>query len=289
MKTPSQQVAMLCMLGAMLSYQASASFAKYLFVQLDPTSITALRLLFATILIVIFLRSWRIFAQRGSIVWRDVFCYGLALGMMNLTFYHALHRLPQGVAVGLEFIGPLGVAMLSIQQRKDAIWVLCAIVGIVFLMPWSAEHHISWLGVCFALSAGLCWGIYIYFGQRIVQQNLGLHGLSLGLLLATMIFFPIGLWNNAEHVLNTQYWRHALGLAVLATAIPYILDLYALKSLSKLHYGTLTSLSPAVATLMGMLLLREYLSWIQCIAIGCIMVASIGVSWQAGRKKAKKI
>lgn len=279
-KPSTQTIAILCMIGAMLSYQASASFAKYLFDLLDPTAITALRLSFATLIILFVLRSWRVIAQWKSLVWRDLFAYGLSLGLMNLMFYHALHLLPQGVAVGLEFVGPLGVALLAIQQRRDAIWVICAVIGVLLFMPWSehAQHSISWTGVLLALGAGVNWGLYIYFGQRIVRQNIGLHGLTLGLMIATLIFLPVGLWQSAENVLNVQYWGYAFVLAILATAIPYILDLHALKSMSRLHYGTLTSMSPAVAALMGMLLLGEFLSWMQWLAIAFIVTASVGVS-----------
>ncbi|MCH4247935.1 MAG: EamA family transporter [Acinetobacter populi] len=269
---------MLCMLVSMLAYQLSASFAKYLFTVLDPTSVTVLRLCFASIFVGLMLRSWRIFAKLKYIQWRNLLCYSFALGCMNMMFYHALVLLPQGIAVGLEFVGPLGLALFAVQKKSDVIWVIFAMIGVVLLMPWSGHDNISWLGVVLALGAGFCWALYIYFGQKVIRQNLGMHSLTLAIGLAALIWLPVGLWNNAQGILNVQYWGYAAALAILATSIPYALDLYALKYLNRLSYGTFTSLSPAVAALAGLLLLNEHLSILQWFALFCIMLASIGIS-----------
>ena len=275
------------MLIAMIAYQLSASYAKYLFTVLDPTSIVVLRLVFATLIVGVMLRSWRIFSRFKEINWRDLALYSLSLGFMNVMFYHSLSLLPQGIAVGLEFVGPLGLALLAVKQKSDLIWVACAIIGVAMLMPWQGHNNISWLGVALALGAGFCWALYIYFGQRIVRQNLGLHSLTLGIGLAALMWLPVGLINNPVGVLDVSIWPYAVGLALLATAIPYALDLYALKFLNRLTYGTFTSLAPALGALTGLLLLNEYLNVIQWVALFLIMLASIGITLRNHQKNKK--
>ena len=270
----------------MLSYQISASFAKQLFAVLDPLTVTILRLSFASILICIMFRSWRIIHRLPSLKWRDLLCYSAALCCMNVLFYMSLGKLPQGIAVGLEFIGPLGLALLSIQKRSDYIWVFCAIIGIACMIPWGQTQTatFSLFGVACALGAGLCWAFYIYFGQKVIQQNIGLHSLTIGIMLSTLVLLPVGALYHAEQLFMTQYWGHALAIAILATVIPYALDLMALKQLSKLSYGTLSSLSPAIAAITGMLLLHERISNLQWVALILIMIASIGVTLRSKTK-----
>lgn len=281
-----QLLAIIFMVLSMLSYQISASFAKQLFAVLDPLTVTILRLSFASILIFIMFRSWRIIHRLPSLKWRDLLCYSAALCCMNVLFYMSLGKLPQGIAVGLEFIGPLGLALLSIQKRSDYIWVFCAIIGIACMIPWGQTQTatFSLFGVACALGAGLCWAFYIYFGQKVIQQNIGLHSLTIGIMLSTLVLLPVGALYHAEQLFMTQYWGHALAIAILATVIPYALDLMALKQLSKLSYGTLSSLSPAIAAITGMLLLHERISNLQWVALILIMIASIGVTLRSKTK-----
>ncbi|WP_297423563.1 EamA family transporter [uncultured Acinetobacter sp.] len=278
-----QLLAALFMLLSMISYQISASFAKQLFLHLDPLSVTILRLCFAALIVFFMFRSWHIFKRLGFLKWRDLLCYSAALCFMNVLFYFSLGKLPQGIAVGLEFIGPLGLALLSIKQRSDSIWVGLAILGIALMVPWQQafEGNFSIFGALCALGAGLCWAFYIYFGQKVVQQNIGMHALTIAISLSALSLLPIGLYHNAQALLNVEYWPQALAIAVLATAIPYALDLQALKRLSKLSYGTLSSLSPALAALAGLVLLGEKIGFWQWIALACVMLASIGVTFKS--------
>ena len=275
-----QLVAVLYMVLSMVAYQISASFAKQLIATLDPLTVTILRLCFATILVAIMFRSWKVIAKLKYLKWRDLLLYSASLGCMNILFYSSLGKLPQGIAVGLEFIGPLGLALLSIKQRSDYLWVAFAVLGIALMVPWhdANTEHFSYLGAACALGAGLFWAFYIYFGHRVVQQNIGMHALTIAIGLSALTLLPFGLWSNAPALLDTQYWGKALVIAILATAIPYALDLMALKRLSKLSYGTLSSLAPALAALAGLVLLHEQISFIQWIALACIMIASIGVT-----------
>lgn len=284
----TQFIAVLYMIMSMVSYQISASFAKQLMTVLDPFSVVTLRLCFAAIMIIVMFRSWKILKRLPYLQWRHLLLYSASVCLMNVLFYASLGRLPQGIAVGLEFLGPLALALLSVQRRSDLVWVLLAIAGIALMVPWqqATEHNFSFLGAAFALGAGCCWASYIYFGQKVARQNIGMHGLSIAISLSAAVLLPISLWHNPDAVLNTQYWKPALLIALLATAIPYALDLLALRQLSKLSYGTLSSLSPAIAAIAGMLLLKEHITFWQSLALLCIMTASVGVTFRAARKPA---
>lgn len=276
-------IAILCMLMSMLSYQFSASLAKQLFQVLDPLTVSILRLGFAFILVCVMFRSWRILNKINQLVWKDLLFYSLCLGMMNALFYFALSKIPLGIAVGLEFVGPLALALFAVQHKRDYIWVILAIIGIIGIVPWQTLQSFSIIGALLALGAGMCWAGYIHFGQRVVKQNIGIHGLTIAIGISVLYLLPFGLWHNATALFEVQYWKTALGIALLATAIPYALDLYALKFLNKMTYGTLTSLSPALAALTGFLVLHELLSIWQIMALICIILASVGVTLFAKR------
>ena len=232
-------------------------------------------------------RSWKIIKRLPYLKWKDLLFYSGSVCLMNVLFYASLGKLPQGIAVGLEFLGPLTLALLSIKQKTDYLWVCLAILGVALMVPWQAASadNFSYLGAAFALGAGICWAIYIYFGQRVVRQNIGMHALSIAIVLSAMVMLPISTVHNPAALIQTQYWGQALVIALLATAIPYALDLMALKRLSKLSYGTLSSLSPALGALAGWFLLKEQITVLQSIALVCIMIASVGVTFRASKNK----
>ena len=275
------------MVLSMVAYQISASFAKQLFEVLDPLTVVTLRLSFASILIVLMFRSWKIIKRLPYLKWKDLLFYSGSVCLMNVLVYASLGKLPQGIAVGLEFLGPLTLALLSIKQKTDYLWVCLAILGVALMVPWqdASADNFSYLGAAFALGAGVCWAIYIYFGQRVVRQNIGMHALCIAIVLSALVMLPISAVHNPTALIQTHYWGQALIIALLATAIPYALDLMALKRLSKLTYGTLYSLSPALAALAGWFLLKEQITLLQSIALLCIMIASVGVTFRASRNK----
>ncbi|GAB3052047.1 EamA family transporter [Acinetobacter apis] len=275
------------MLLSMVSYQLSASMAKQLIEQLDPITVTILRLGFAAIIVGIIFKSWRILSQLSQLKWRDLLCYSFALGLMNTLFYVSLGKLPQGIAVGLEFIGPLGLAFLSIKHKNDLFWVLLACMGIALMVPWTMLNQLefSFFGASCALGAGLCWALYIYFGQRVVQQNIGMHALTIAISLSVLFLLPIGIGHHPQALIQIQFWPQALLIAILATAIPYSLDLLALKQLSSMSYGTLSSLSPVLAALSGFIFLNEYLTLLQWLSLFLIMMASIGITLKEHRQQ----
>ena len=281
-----QLTAVLFMVLSMVAYQISASFAKQLFEVLDPLTVVTLRLSFAAILIVLMFRSWTIIKRLPYLQWKNILFYSASVCLMNVLFYISLGKLPQGIAVGLEFLGPLTLALLSIKHKSDYIWVCLAILGVTLMIPWqdTSAAHFSYLGAALAISAGVFWALYIYFGQRVVRQNIGMHGLSIAIVLSAMVMLPISIVHNPTALFQTQYWGQALIIALLATAIPYTLDFLALKQLTKLSYGTLSSLSPALAALAGWVLLKEQITVLQSIALLCIMIASVGVTIRAAKK-----
>lgn len=281
----SQLLAVLLMVLSMVSYQISASFAKQLIAVLDPLSVTILRLFFAAIIICLMFKSWQILSRLSFLKWRNLLFYSASLGCMNILFYMSLGKLPQGIAVGLEFIGPLGLALLSTKNKQDYIWVALAILGIILMVPWgnTQSDQFSIFGAICALGAGLCWAGYIHFGQKVVKQHIGMHALTIAISLSVICLLPLGLYNNASALLDTTHWGKALAIAILATAIPYTLDLQALKHLTKASYGTLSSLSPALAALTGLILLGEQIAFWQWIALICITLASIGITYRSVR------
>ncbi|TCB82216.1 EamA family transporter [Acinetobacter sp. ANC 4173] len=273
-------LSILYMLLSMISTQFSASIAKQMIMQLDALTVTIFRIFFAAIISFILFKSWRIIPKLKLIDKSDLILYTVALCVMNTLFYFSLGKLPMGIAVGLEFTGPLLLALLSIKQRIDYLWVGFAIVGILLMVPWSEalQLNFSFLGAICALGAGFCWALYIYYGQRVATANLGIHALSLALCFSSAILLPIGFIWHPEPLLTPSYWLQGLLIAIFAAAFPYTLDILALKNLTKLSYGTLSSLSPVLAALAGLIFLHEYLSLLQWIALFFIMVASIGVT-----------
>ncbi len=282
----TQLTAVLYMVLSMVAYQISASFAKQLFEVLDPLTVVTLRLVFASILVILMFKSWRILKQLPDLKWKDLLLYSASVCFMNVLFYASLGRLPQGIAVGLEFIGPLALAFFSIQHRGDYLWVMLAILGVGLMVPWQDANaeNFSYLGAAMALGAGLFWASYIYFAQKVARQNIGMHALSIAIVLSALALLPVSAVRNPSALIQFEYWPQALMIALLATAIPYALDLKALKTLTKLSYGTLSSLSPALAAIAGWLLLNERISLLQTLALVCIMCASIGVTYSASKR-----
>ena len=282
----TQLTAVLYMVLSMVAYQISASFAKQLFEVLDPLTVVTLRLVFASILVILMFKSWQIIKQLPELKWKHLLLYSASVCFMNVLFYASLGRLPQGIAVGLEFIGPLALALFSIQHRGDYIWVLLAILGVGLMVPWQDANaeNFSYLGAAMALGAGLFWASYIYFAQKVARQNIGMHALSIAIVLSALALLPMSAVHNPSALIQFEYWPQALMIALLATAIPYALDLKALQTLTKLSYGTLSSLSPALAAIAGWLLLNERISLLQTLALLCIMSASIVVTYSASKR-----
>jgi inner membrane transporter RhtA len=260
----------------MASIQSGASLAKSLFPLVGAQGTTTLRLTFASVMLLLILRPWR--AQLTAKSLRTVLIYGIALGGMNFLFYMSLRSVPLGIAVALEFTGPLAVALFSSRRAIDFIWIALAVTGLLLLIPrGDTGADLDPLGVGYALAAGVCWALYILFGQKAGNDN-GIQTAALGVLIAAIFIAPIGIVHAGAALLNPALITTALGVAILSTALPYSLEMMALTRLPARTFGTLASIEPAFGALCGLLFLHENLTLMQWLAIGSIIVASVGAT-----------
>ncbi|WP_180083715.1 DMT family transporter [Acinetobacter sp. YH12157] len=276
--------AVLLLLIAMLSLQSSGSMAKLLFDQFPILTVSAMRLLLSALVLMLIFQLWNI--QPKAIRWPAIFSYGAALAGMNMLFYLAIDRLPLGIAVSFEFIGPLSVALFYARRKFDFIWVGLAIVGLVLLFPFDqTAQPLDSLGVLFALGAGACWALYIVAGQKPSGVS-GNHTVCLGMLVGTLILLPIALWDGLPvSVFEPGNFIYFIALAVLASALPFSLEMIALRNLTALSFGTLMSMEPAIAALSGFVFLGEQLLWNQWLALSTIIAASIGCTYTVQQRK----
>jgi len=268
------------LVASMISIQFGASVAKGLFPALGPEGTTALRCGIAALILLALQRPWRARLPPSALL--TVGLYGASLGLMNLLFYLSLARIPLGVAVALEFTGPLSVALLSSHRARDLLWVALAAAGIVLILPLSrSSRPLDPVGVAFALAAGVCWALYIVLGQRAGKAVQGGAATALGMLAAALVVAPVGVLRAGPRLLQSHLWPLALAVAVFSSALPYSLEMHALRRLPARTFGILMSLEPALAALAGLVMLRERLSPAQGAAIACIIAASAGSAWTA--------
>ncbi|MDD2053942.1 threonine/homoserine exporter RhtA [Pseudomonas putida] len=261
---------------AMTSIQSGATLAKSMFPVVGAQGTTTLRLIFASIIMLILLRPWRAKLTAQSL--RTVIVYGAALGGMNLLFYMSLQTVPLGIAVALEFTGPLAVAIYASRRAIDFLWVGLAITGLLLLIPLGANSMaLDLAGVCYALGAGICWALYILFGQKAGADN-GVQTAALGVMIAALLVAPVGIAHAGAALLTPALIPIAFAVALLSTALPYTLEMVALTRLPARTFGTLMSIEPAIGALSGLVFLHEMLSPVQWLAIGCIILASVGAS-----------
>ncbi|EEG83995.1 putative membrane protein [Proteus penneri ATCC 35198] len=204
--------------------------------------------------------------------------YGLSLGAMNYLFYLALETIPLGIAVALEFTGPLAVAMFSSRRAIDFLWIILVIAGLGLLLPIGDNIHdgLDPLGMLYALGAGVGWALYIVFGQR-AGKGYGAATVSIGSLVAAFIFVPIGMLQSSPDIMfSWSILPIALAIAILSTAFPYTLEMIALTRLPAKTFGTLMSLEPCMGAFIGIIFLHEHLTLIQWVALAFIVLASIG-------------
>lgn len=258
---------------AIVSVQTGAAFATELFDEVGPVGTVMLRLAFAALLLV---AIWRpsLTALRGAHT-RDVVAFGIALAGMNTSFYLALDRIPLGIAVTLEFVGPLGVAFAASRQRADFVWAGLAAAGIVLLSPGLGDG-LDALGAVLALLAGVFWGAYIVLSARIGRAFSGGDGLALAMLVAAAVLLVPGVAASGGDLLDPAVLAVGLAVAVLSSALPYSLELEALRRLPQGTFGVLMSIEPAVAAMVGFVGLGQDLSATEVVAIVLVVAASAG-------------
>ena len=276
---------MLALLGSLVSLAVGTSFAKSLFPALGAEGTTAYRIVFATLMLMAVFRPWR-----RKWVWDDALplgLYGVTLGVMNLLFYSSIKTIPFGVAIAIEFTGPLAVAVWTSKKASDWLWVALAIAGLALLLPLpggDAATALDPMGMFFAFTAGICWALYIVFGQRVALRY-GSMATPMGMLAAAIVVAPIGVFHAGTAMLDPQWLMAGLAVALLSSAIPYALEMFSLNHLPKNTFSILLSLEPAVGALAGWLVLAEHLTLSQGLAIALVMAASMGTAWSAGRHK----
>jgi inner membrane transporter RhtA len=202
--------------------------------------------------------------------------YGVILGLMNMCFYSALARIPLGIAVTIEFLGPLAVALFGSRRWLDAFWAVLATGGVVLLMEGGGDVDV--VGFLFALAAGTLWGLYILVGAALGRHTSEGNGLALGMVVAALVAVPFGVADSGAALLQPWVLVAGLGVALLSSVIPYSVDLEALRKIPARVFGILMSLEPAMAALIGLVVLQESLHVSQWIAVLCVVAASAGAT-----------
>jgi len=261
-------------LCSIFTVQIGAAASTALFAKIGPAGTAWLRLCWAALIFIAVARP-----RLSSFHRRDVaaaLVLGVVSGGMTLTFFEAIDRIPLATAVAIEFLGPLGVAVLRRSSRWGLVWPPLAFAGVLLVtQPWAGLTNA--VGIAFALAAGTCWGLYIPLTQRIGQRFHGLAGLAFSMPAAALATTPLGLL-QVHGNLTPIVLLACLGLALAVPVIPYTLELLALRRLDAGTFGTLMSVEPAAAALVGAVMLRQIPGWGQALGIALVTIAAIGAA-----------
>ncbi len=286
-KSPRLALAVAMLVSAIIIIQIGAALAKQLFPLISPQGTSSLRLFYAALILSALWQPWTKALSRAQ--WLATLLYGLSLGGMNLLIYMAFDRLPLGIAIALEFIGPLSVALIASRRPLDFLWVLFAIAGLAMLLPiGGVSSSLDPIGICLALGAGLCWALYILFGQRTSTTVHGGTALAIGMSIGAILVMPFGLAKVGMQLFSPAIFPTALSVAILSSIIPYSLEMRVLNQIPVKLFGILQSLGPALGALAGLILLKEHLNHVQWLAIFCIIAASIGSTLCTANHSAQK-
>jgi inner membrane transporter RhtA len=268
----------LVLLG-IISVQVGAGLAKTLFDVLPPTAVVTLRLATSTVVLVVLTRrALRSRARRWSRSDLTVAAaFGVVLATMNVAIYESFARIPLGIAVTIEFLGPLGVAVAFSRRRLDLVWVLLAGAGVLLLTRGDADN-VNAAGVGFALLAAAGWAAYILLSAATGRRFPGSSGLALASVVGTLLVLPLGVVSGGTDLLRPQYLVIGAGIGLLSSVIPYTFELEALRRLPAKLFGILMSLEPAVAAMVGFVILGEVLDAREWVAIGCVVAACLGAT-----------
>lgn len=258
---------------AMVSVQYGATYAKGLFPAVGAQGATALRVGLGAVILAVVFRPWRTKIPLPALP--ALLGYGVSLGIMNLTFYMALRSIPLGLAVALEFTGPLAVAAFASRRASDLLWIGLACIGVLFLVPLGVSAHTTSLtGVGYALAAGAGWAAYSVFGSK-TGAALGAAAPAIGTTIAAMIVVPIGVLHAGVALFGPSILLSGVIVAIFCCAIPFTLEMVALVAMPAQVYGTLTSVEPAIGAIAGLIFLHEHLTMVQIAAMSAIMLASV--------------
>ncbi|WP_344008090.1 EamA family transporter [Nocardioides lentus] len=271
--------AVLLVVAGVVSVQVGAAFAKGLFDEVSPSTLVWLRLAFSTVVLLLVARPR--LRGRSRRDWLVVLGFGLALGTMNWAIYQSFARIPLGIAVTIEFVGPLGVALAGSRRARDLLWVGLAGLGVVLLGVERAD--LDPLGVGFALLAGAAWAAYILLSQATGARWQGVDGLALASLVAVLPLTPYVLLTGGEALVDPRILALGLAIGLLSSVVPYTCELVALRTLPSSTFGILMSLEPAAAALAAIVVLGELLEPTQWAAVACVVVAVAGATASSAR------
>lgn len=266
------------------SVQLGASFAKHLFSLADPSTVVWLRLTTSAVVLALLARP--VLRGRSRTDWWVALGFAATLGLMNWSFYQAFARLPLGVAVTIEFIGPLTLAAVGLRRGRDLAWVGFAAVGVA-LLGWerSTPGGLDLVGVGLALLAGACWAGYILLSAETGRRWAQLDGLAVASVVAAVALTPVALAAGASALLDPVVLAVGAAVGMLSSVVPYAAEMVALRTLAPATFGILMSLEPAAAALAGLAVLGETLGAAQWVAVACVVVASVGVTRSAHRSR----
>jgi inner membrane transporter RhtA len=273
----------LALLVGQVSVNLGAAAAKGVFPLIGIEGITAYRVGFSALLLLAVFRPWRNALSKMDCV--NIVVYGTVLGLMNLLIYRAFNLIPIGIAVAIEVTGPLAVALLSSRRPRDFFAIAIAVLGLYLLLPLASllgsgagsgfgSSDLNPKGVFYAFGAAGCWALYIVFGKRASSLQGG-QAVALGMLVAALLMVPLGIATAGAALLAPTIMLTGVLIALLSSALPYTLEISALRRLPQRVFGILSSAAPAVSAVIGMIFLNEHLTMVQWVAIGCIVMASV--------------
>jgi inner membrane transporter RhtA len=264
----------LCLAGAMVSLSVGTSFAKALFPLVGAQGTSAYRVGFSALVLCLVWRPWRMAMNRSDLV--AVVTYGAVMGAMNLCFYMALRTIPMGVAIAIEFTGPLSLALVHARKPIHFAWIALAAAGLGLLLPLGdASLNLDPVGVAYAATAAVFWALYIVAGQRTGHLHGG-RSVALGMATAAAVVGPFGVAAAGAALLNPYALGLGLAVAVVSSAVPYSLEMVAMRAICRRSFGVMLSLEPAVGALAGLVVLGEHLVARQWLAIAFVIAASVG-------------
>jgi inner membrane transporter RhtA len=270
-RTPSPAL----VVGAIASVQFGSAIAATLFHRVGPAGSVLLRLVSGTIVLMALWRP-RVSGRSPRELWLAA-TFGLVLAAMNFSFYEAINRIPLGIAVTIEFVGPLGVAVAGSRRKLDFVWVALAAAGILALTN-AGGHGIDALGVILALTAGSLWATYILINARVGKAFPGGTGLALAMCVASVAILPVGVASGGSHLLEPRSLALGAAVGMLSSAIPYSFEIEALRRIPVSVFGVLMSIEPAMAALAGLIVLGQGLGLRAVLGIALVVAASVGAS-----------
>jgi inner membrane transporter RhtA len=265
--------ALLFVLVGLACQEVGASFAVMLFPQAGPLGVVMMRLVFSAVVLMLIARPR--LRGHGRRAWLSVAAFGGVLALMNGLFYLALERLPLGVTVTIEVLGPLTLSVIAARRASAWLWAGLALVGVVAL-GGGGWDRLDLLGVIFALGAAISWALYILASARVGREFPRLDGLALAMMFGALLSLPFGIVDAGAALLRPELLALGLAVAVLSSTIPYALELLALRRLPASTFAILMSLGPATASIAGFLLLGQHLSWLELVGIALVILATIG-------------